>query len=88
MSSIYIKEVPLTISTNTGFRLLLITANNVEMYVMAGNITSEFRGKFNDFNPYSNLKFFNQLKFNDWSNVQDSIFLELKDKINNFKKPE
>ena len=49
MSSIDIKEVPLTISTNTGFRLLLITANNVEMYVMAGNITSEFRGKFKHF---------------------------------------
>ena len=45
-------------------------------------------GEFNDFNPYSNLKFFNQLKFNDWSNVEDSIFLELKDKISNFNKPE
>ena len=43
-------------------------------------------GKFNSINPYSSLKIFNQSKFNDWSDVEDSIFLELKKKIINFNK--
>ena len=51
------------------------------------NLHPDWRwGKFNTINPYSSLKFFNQSKFNDWSDVEDAICLELENKINNFKK--
>ena len=39
-------------------------------------------GEFNKINPYTSLKIFKQKKFNDWNNVVDDIFNELKIKYN------
>ena len=42
-------------------------------------------GKFNDINPYSTLKFFRQKNFNDWNDVVNKIYEELRLKISDFK---
>ena len=82
-----IMNLDLVITADTSI-LHLSSILNKETWAMLSLYPDWRWGKFNDFNPYLNLKFFNQSKFNDWSNVEDSIFLELKEKINNFKKPE
>tara|TARA_Y100000022_G_scaffold184399_1_gene179408 strand:- start:7900 stop:9609 length:1710 start_codon:yes stop_codon:yes gene_type:complete len=42
-------------------------------------------GKFNDINPYSKLKFFRQKNFNDWNDVVNKIYEELRLKISDYK---
>mgnify|MGYP001207661817 CR=1 FL=1 len=80
-----IKNLDLVITSDTSI-LHLSASLNKETWAML-SLHPDWRwGKFNTINPYSSLKFFNQSKFNDWNDVEDSIFLELKDKIFNFKK--
>ncbi len=80
-----IKNLDLIITSDTSI-LHLSASLNKETWAML-SLHPDWRwGKFDSFNPYSSLKFFNQSKFNDWNNVEDSIFQELKDKIKNFKK--
>ena len=38
-------------------------------------------GEFNKINPYKTLRIFQQEKFNDWSNVEDQVYNELKKKV-------
>ncbi len=46
------------------------------------NIYPDWRwGEFNKFNPYKTLKMFHQNNFNNWDDIQDQIFEELKQKI-------
>ena len=80
-----IKNLDLVITTDTSI-LHLSASLNKETWVML-NLYPDWRwGKFNTINPYASLRFFNQSKFNNWNDVEDSIFLELENKINNFKK--
>ena len=80
-----IKNLDLVITSDTSI-LHLSASLNKETWAML-SLHPDWRwGKFNTINPYSSLKFFNQSKFNDWNDVEDSIFLELKDQIYNFKK--
>ena len=79
-----IQNLDLVITSDTSI-LHLSASLNKETWAML-SLHPDWRwGKFNSINPYSSLKFFNQSKFNDWSDVEDSIFLELKKKIINFK---
>ena len=82
-----IKNLDLVITADTSI-LHLSSILNKETWAMLSLYPDWRWGKFNDFNPYSNLKFFNQSKFNDWTDVKDSIFSELESKIINFKKSE
>ncbi len=80
-----IKNLDLVITSDTSI-LHLSASLNKETWAML-SLHPDWRwGEFNNINPYSSLKIFKQEKFNDWSDVEDSIFLELKNKINNFKK--
>ena len=80
-----IKNLDLVITSDTSI-LHLSASLNKETWGML-SLHPDWRwGKFNSINPYSSLKFFNQSKFNDWTDVEDTIFLELKKKIVNFKK--
>ena len=80
-----IKNLDLVITSDTSI-LHLSASLNKETWAML-SLHPDWRwGEFNNINPYSSLKIFKQEKFNDWSDVEDSIFLELENKINNFKK--
>jgi hypothetical protein len=80
-----IKNLDLVITSDTSI-LHLSASLNKETWAML-SLHPDWRwGKFNTINPYSSLKIFNQSKFNDWSDVEDAICLELENKINNFKK--
>ena len=80
-----IQNLDLVITSDTSI-LHLSASLNKETWAML-SLHPDWRwGKFNTINPYSSLKIFNQSKFNDWSDVEDAIFLELENKINNFKK--
>ena len=82
-----IKSLDLVITCDTSI-LHLSASLNKETWAML-SLNPDWRwGKFNSINPYSSLKFFNQSKFNDWTDVKDSIFSELESKIINFKKSE
>jgi len=75
-----IKNLDLVITSDTSI-LHLSASLNKETWAML-SLHPDWRwGKFNSINPYSSLKFFNQSIFNDWSDVEDSIFLELKKKL-------
>ena len=80
-----IQNLDLVITSDTSI-LHLSASLNKETWAML-SLHPDWRwGEFNNINPYSSLKFFKQEKFNDWSDVEHSIFLELKNKINDFKK--
>ncbi len=82
-----IKNLDLVITSDTSI-LHLSASLNKETWAML-SLHPDWRwGKFNSINSYPSLKFFNQSKFNNWINVEDSVFLELKDKINKFYKSE
>ena len=51
---VQIVELKYPISTKTGFKFASTTEKAVEQYVIAGIKTSEFIGKFNDFNAKVN----------------------------------
>ena len=80
-----IQNLDLVITSDTSI-LHLSASLNKETWAML-SLHPDWRwGKFNSINPYPSLKFFNQSKFNDWCDVEDAIFLELENKINNLKK--
>ena len=80
-----IKNLDLVITSDTSI-LHLSASLNKETWAMLSLYPDWRWGKFNSINPYPSLKFFNQSKFNDWCDVEDAIFLELENKINNSKK--
>ena len=80
-----IKNLDLVITCDTSI-LHLSASLNKETWAML-SLHPDWRwGKFNNINPYPSLKFFNQSKFNDWTDVEESILLRLEEKIIKKKK--
>ena len=69
-----IKGELLSISTKTGFKLALITANAVEQYVIAGIMTSEPSFKFKAFkaNVKASVPFATPIEYLDPQNLENS----------------
>jgi len=76
-----IQNLDLVITSDTSL-LHLSAALNKETWGMLSVYPDWRWGEFNKFNPYSSLKIFRQDKFDDWSNVEKEIVVELKKKIN------
>ena len=75
-----IQNLDLIITSDTSILHLSATLNKETWGMLS--LHPDWRwGKFNNINPYSSLKIFKQKKFNDWSNVEDEICNELKNKI-------
>ena len=76
-----IKNLDLVITSDTSI-LHLSASLKKETWAML-SLHADWRwGEFNKINPYTSLKIFKQKKFNDWDNVVDDIFNELKIKYN------
>ena len=79
-----IKNLDLVITVDTSLLHLSASLNKKTWGILS--LYPDWRwGEFNKFNPYFSLKIFKQKKFNDWYNVEQEIFEELKRKINNFR---
>ena len=76
-----IQNLDLVITSDTSL-LHLSAALNKETWGMLSVYPDWRWGEFNKFNPYSSLKIFRQDKFDDWSNIEKEIVVELKKKIN------
>ena len=75
-----IKNLDLVITSDTSI-LHLSASLNIETWGML-SLNPDWRwGEFNKINPYKTLRIFQQEKFNDWSNVEDQVYNELKKKI-------
>ena len=75
-----IKNLDLVITSDTSLLHLSATLNKETWGMLS--LHPDWRwGEFNKISPYKSLKIFKQKNFNDWSNVEDEIFEELKNKI-------
>ena len=75
-----IKNLDLVITSDTSI-LHLSASLNIETWGML-SLHPDWRwGEFNKINPYKTLRIFQQEKFNDWSNVEDQVYNELKKKV-------
>ncbi|WP_440917545.1 glycosyltransferase family 9 protein [Candidatus Pelagibacter sp.] len=79
-----IKNLDLVITSDTSILHLSASLNKETWGMLA--LHPDWRwGEFNKINPYSNLTIYNQLSFNDWSNVENQIYSDLEKKIINRK---
>ncbi len=76
-----ISKLDLVITCDTSI-LHLAASLNVETWGILCLYPDWRWGKFNKFNPYPKLKFFNQKKFNNWDFINYEIFEILKSKLN------
>ena len=75
-----IPNLDLVISSDTSL-LHLSASLNKETWGMI-NLSPDWRwGEFNKINPYLSLKLFHQKKFNNWKDVSDEIYENLKNKL-------
>ena len=75
-----IKNLDLVITSDTSI-LHLSASLNIETWGML-SLSPDWRwGEFKKINPYKTLRIFQQEKFNDWSNVEDQVYNELKKKL-------
>ncbi len=79
-----IKNLDLILTVDTSL-LHLSASLNKETWGMFSLYPDWRWGKFNDINPYSKLKFFRQKNFNDWNDVVNKIYEELRLKISDYK---
>ena len=78
--SLIIPNLDLVISVDTSLLHLSASLNKETWGIF--DISPDWRwGKFKDINPYETLKFFKQEKFNNWDDVVENVFRNLKEKI-------
>jgi hypothetical protein len=74
-----IKNLDLVITVDTSLLHLSACLNKETWGILS--LYPDWRwGDFNKINPYSSLKIFKQKKFNEWTNVVEEIYKELKKK--------
>ncbi|MDC2985413.1 hypothetical protein OAY24_01735 [Candidatus Pelagibacter sp.] len=79
-----IKNLDLIITSDTSILHLSASLSKETWGMLA--LHPDWRwGEFNKINPYSSLTIYNQLSFNDWSNVENQIYSDLEKKIINRK---
>ena len=77
-----IPDLDLVISSDTSL-LHLSASLNKETWGLL-NLDPDWRwGEFNKINPYNSLKLFHQKKFNEWEDVENDVFNNLKKKLIN-----
>ena len=78
--SLIIPNLDLVISVDTSLLHLSASLNKETWGIF--DISPDWRwGKFKEINPYETLKFFKQGKFNNWDDVVEDVFRNLKKKI-------
>ena len=77
-----IPDLDLVISSDTSLLHLSASMNKETWGIL--NLDPDWRwGEFNKINPYNSLKLFHQKKFNEWGDIENDIFNNLKKKLIN-----
>ena len=77
-----IPDLDLVISSDTSLLHLSASLNKETWGIL--NLDPDWRwGEFNKINPYNSLKLFHQKKFNEWEDVENDVFNNLKKKLIN-----
>ena len=79
----FISELDLVITSDTSL-LHLAASLKVETWGILCLYPDWRWGEFYKFNPYQNLRLFNQKTFNNWEFINDDVYKALKERINKF----
>ena len=79
----FISQLDLVITTDTSL-LHLAASLKVETWGILCLYPDWRWGEFYKFNPYQNLRLFNQKTFNNWEFINDDVYKALKERINKF----